>query len=134
MKKKNSEIRLAWLLGTLLILMGVSIAYAHHGPIEITIDEAAKKQAPVVFPHGKHSADLVDSCDTCHHMNKGLHADSDLSGVKPCSECHLDPKGDDTPSMREMSPKKNPFHIVCVGCHKAEKKGPTRCTDCHKKK
>jgi hypothetical protein len=35
--------------------------------------------------------------------------------------------------MREMSLKKNPFHMVCIDCHKAETKGPTKCDDCHPK-
>ncbi|MGA7616175.1 MAG: cytochrome c3 family protein [Thermoanaerobaculia bacterium] len=109
-------------------------AFAHHGPVTITIDEAQKKMAPVTFPHGEHGEKLAPSCDTCHHMNKGLKAGDDLSKVKKCSACHLDPKSPNIPSMREMSMTKNPFHIRCISCHK-EKGGdaPTKCTGCHKK-
>ena len=32
-----------------------------------------------------------------------------------------------------MSLKKNPFHMVCIDCHKEQAKGPTKCDDCHKK-
>lgn len=114
----------------LFLLAGASVAFAHHGPETIVIKAAQKKQAPVPFPHGKHTK-LVKSCDTCHHTQKGLTAANDKD-VKKCSTCHLDPKGN-VPSMREMSATKNPFHIVCIDCHKAEKKGPTACTKCHVK-
>ncbi|MHB0970295.1 MAG: cytochrome c3 family protein [Thermoanaerobaculia bacterium] len=120
-----------------LIAAGVltaTFAYAHHGPKTTTIDAAAKKQPGVVFAHEKHQQ-LVKSCDTCHHMNKGLTAeDKDAEAkVQKCATCHLDPK-DAAPSMREMSMTKNPFHILCVNCHKEQKKGPTTCTTCHVKK
>jgi len=60
-------------------------------------------------------------------------AQADKVDVKKCSQCHLDPK-DKAPTMREMSLTKNPFHIRCIGCHKAQKKGPIVCTGCHVKK
>ena len=53
--------------------------------------------------------------------------------VKLCSACHLDPEKAETPSMRQMSLSKNPFHKLCIDCHKAEAKGPKTCNDCHKK-
>lgn len=110
-----------------------NIAFAHHGPTTVVIDAAAAKQPPVTFAHGKHATQLVDSCDTCHHTNKGLTA-ADDKAVAKCSTCHLDPEGA-VPSMREMSLAKNPFHTpLCIGCHKEEQKGPTTCKDCHVKK
>src|SRR5205085_2115483 len=99
-------------------------------PATVTIDKAAKKQAPVVFPHDKH-VKAVASCDTCHHTQKGMTEKE--TKVAACDTCHLDPKAATTPSMREMSMTKNPFHMVCIDCHKKEKKGPTACTGCHKK-
>ena len=33
-----------------------------------------------------------------------------------------------------MSMKKNPFHMLCINCHKQEGEGPTSCNDCHVKK
>lgn len=106
------------------------VAYANPFPEEVVIGEAAKEQPPVTFPHAAHTK-VVKSCDTCHHTNKGLTAANE-KGVKKCSACHLNPEGD-VPSMKVSSMKKNPFHIRCVGCHKAEKKGPTACKGCHKK-
>ena len=101
-------------------------------PATVTIGEAKAKQPAVTFDHAKHAETLVKTCDVCHHTQKGLTKDS-KDEVKKCSSCHLDPKDPKAPSMREMSPTKNPFHIRCAGCHKAEKKGPTSCTACHKK-
>lgn len=112
------------------LLAGIALAAPHHGPDDVVIDAAQSKKGPVAFPHAKH-AEMVESCDTCHHTNKGLTAQTDAE-VKACSACHLDPEGD-VPGMREMSMKKNPFHVTCVDCHKTEAKGPTKCDDCHKK-
>ena len=123
MRFRSIAIALTFLLATALL--------AHHGPKTITIKAAAKKQPAVVFDHAKHSA-AAKSCDSCHHTQKGLTAANDKD-VKACTTCHLDPKDPKTPSMREMSMAKNPFHQRCVDCHKAGKKGPTACTGCHKK-
>ena len=116
-----------------VLLFFTSVAYAHHGPGTIKIDEAAKKQPAVTFDHSKHALTRAKSCDTCHHTQKGLKTDEGTKVVK-CSTCHLDPKDAKVPSMREMSLAKNPFHIRCISCHKAEKKGPAACTGCHVKK
>jgi len=114
------------------LLAGIALAAPHHGPEEVTIDAAAAKKTAVVFPHAKHQ-ELVESCSTCHHTNEGMTGDTAVDAeVQACSACHLDPEGD-VPGMREMSMKKNPFHMLCIDCHKTEAKGPTKCDDCHKK-
>lgn len=115
----------------LALLATVVVAAPHHGPDEVVIDAAADKKEPVPFPHQVHATELVDSCDTCHHMNEGLTAEDD-AGVQACSACHLDPEGD-VPGMREMSLRKNPFHMVCIDCHKQEDAGPKTCNECHVK-
>jgi hypothetical protein len=114
-----------------LAVLFTTAILAHH-PDTTTIDAAAKKQPAVAFPHAKH-VKVVKSCDTCHHTQKGLTAESKAK-VEKCSTCHLDPKDPKIPGMREASLTKNPFHINCVSCHKEQKKGPTACTGCHKKK
>ncbi len=113
----------------LCCLMAVA-AFAHHGPVTITLKAAASKQPPVPFSHEKH-AKLAKSCDTCHHTQKGLKSDTEK--VVKCATCHLDPK-DKAPSMREISLTKNPFHTKCIACHKEQKKGPVACTGCHIRK
>jgi len=119
-------------LGAMAFMLIATVAIGVENiPDEIVIKEAQAKQAPVTFPHAKHATELVKSCDTCHHTNEGMTAKSDVQ-PQACSECHLDPEGD-VPSMRQMSLKKNPFHITCINCHKEETKGPSKCNECHVK-
>lgn len=108
-------------------------AFAHY-PEKLKIDAAQKKQPAVTFDHSKHGDSLAKNCAVCHHTQKDLiKAHTNTTDVKKCSGCHLDPKDPKVPSMREMSLTKNPFHIRCIACHKEQKKGPTVCTQCHKK-
>ncbi len=117
------------MFGVIGFVLVATIALA--GPPDmVKIDQAANKKPGVEFNHKAHM-ERVESCDTCHHKNKGLTADGDLSKVQACSECHLKVEGD-TPDMTQMSMKKNPFHSLCINCHKTEAKGPTKCNDCHK--
>ena len=88
---------------------------------------AKATKAPVAFTHANHKQD----CKVCHHKWDGSGA------VKGCSAegCHVD---------ASKAAKKDPkgfyqaWHAKgsksCVGCHKTEKKGPTKCTECHPKK
>ncbi len=119
------------LVASIVVCLSVTVALADKAPATVTICDAAKKQAPVVFPHEKHTT-LVKTCDTCHHTNKGLTADSKVK-VEKCSACHLKAQGK-VATMSDMSLQKNPMHLRCVGCHKEQKKGPVACTVCHKKK
>ncbi|MEA2488467.1 MAG: hypothetical protein QOH21_259 [Acidobacteriota bacterium] len=118
------------LIVVLLVVFTAMAVFADRGPVKLVIKAAAKKQPPVTFAHEKH-AKLAKSCDTCHHTQKGLKSDTEK--VVKCTTCHLDPKKPNIPSMREMSMTKNPFHIRCISCHKAQKKGPTACAACHAK-
>ena len=115
----------------LVTLFVASSALAHY-PTKVNIDQAQSKQPSVTFDHAKHGDTLVKSCDTCHHMNKGLKkADAGKVEVKKCAACHLNATGK-VPSMKAMGPN-NPFHARCINCHKTEKKGPAACNGCHKK-
>lgn len=79
------------------------------------------KMAPVEFMHSSHAN---YNCTICHH--KG-------NITEPCVMCHSDLKarrGDD--SFYMAFHKRDSIHS-CVGCHKIEKVGPTRCSDCHPK-
>lgn len=120
-------------LGLLIVLSAVTLAVgaAVKVPDQVTIDGAQAKRAAVAFPHAEHTKNVAD-CTTCHHTNKGLTASSGQE-VATCASCHLDPKEAATPSIREMSLSKNPYHSLCIDCHKAEAKGPTKCDDCHPK-
>ncbi|MDX1643879.1 MAG: cytochrome c3 family protein [Thermoanaerobaculia bacterium] len=118
-------------LVAVLLVAAIVVAAPHHAPEEVVIDAAVNKRAAVEFPHKLHQEN-VESCATCHHESEGLTAEADEE-VEACSSCHLDPEDPETPSMRELSMKKNPYHILCVDCHKAEEKGPTKCDECHPK-
>ena len=122
-------------LGVLAFALVATIVVAAPAepPGEITIDAAMDKKSAVPFNHTQHM-ELAESCTVCHHTNEDLTADNVASmEVQTCTECHLDPAEDGVPGMREMSLKKNPFHVTCIDCHKAEKAGPTSCNDCHPK-
>jgi hypothetical protein len=126
----------------LLVLLAtaamVAVAEEAKVPETITLKDCADKKAPVEFPHKAHFE--VTDCVTCHHTQEGLTLEKvgEIT-VEKCSSCHLNPEKAETPSCSEMSTKKNPFHIACVGCHKdtvkenAESKAPTKCNDCHPK-
>ena len=107
-------------------------------PETITLDACADTKAAVEFPHKAHFE--LAACVDCHHTSEGLTAETvaDME-VALCSACHLEPEEAETPKCSEKSSKKNPFHITCVGCHKATKKedaettAPTSCKACHPK-
>lgn len=120
------------MLLAILTLFSAGVVFGGVSTI-ITIDQAKAKQPGVAFDHSKHANELVKACDVCHHTQKGLNKDS-TGKVDSCAVCHLDPKDPKAPSMREMSPTKNPYHIRCIACHKDQKKGPVSCTACHKAK
>lgn len=126
--------RILSVFGVLVFALAATFAMAtpHHGPDDTTIDAAEDKRPAVPFPHGKHATELVESCDTCHHTNPDATIEAD-EDVQACSACHLEPEEADTPDMAQMSLKKNPFHMVCIDCHKEQDAGPTSCNDCHVK-
>jgi hypothetical protein len=124
-------VALAVLAGSALVAVPASKA-----PEKITIDDCAAKKAPVAFPHAEHGK--AHACDTCHHTQKGLKA-GDATEVEGCKSCHVTPEKAETPKCSEMSATKNPFHMLCVNCHKeelakkADTKAPTKCDQCHPK-
>ncbi len=132
MRKFNVLILFALLAGFAVM------AYAEGIPEKITIDDCAKKKAAVEFSHKAHME--ITDCVTCHHTAEGLTAENYTKmEVKTCSSCHVKPEKAETPICSSSSKKKNPYHIVCITCHKetkvknAETKAPTKCTACHPK-
>lgn len=99
-------------------------------PENITLGGCADKKAAVEFPHAAHYE--LTECSTCHHTQEGLTADSE-EAVEACISCHLEPEVEGTPRCGEMSVKKNPYHIKCIGCHKEQDAGPATCDECHPK-
>lgn len=107
-------------------------------PENITIDGCATKKAAVEFPHKAHF-EFTD-CVTCHHTTEGLTLEkAGEMEVASCASCHMEPEKAETPVCTEASTKKNPYHIVCITCHKetvaekADSPAPTKCVACHPK-
>jgi hypothetical protein len=97
---------------------------------EIIIDG----QKPARFSHQKH-LDLQIDCGTCHHDAKHQPLTAEAIGTMEnaeklkCQSCH---NADFANS--ELNSQKLVFHARCKECHQkgvGDKKGPTKCTDCH---
>lgn len=123
----------------LLTVVRTAPAQETSPPEDITIDGCGDTRAPVSFPHKAHFEEI--ECVTCHHSQEDLTLEAVQGGmeVEICSDCHLEPEEADTPVCSERSLKKNPFHLVCVDCHKkaiAEDESvsaPSKCAECHPK-
>jgi len=53
----------------------------------------------------------------------------DTHKAQACEKCHADKNGGKIPNLT-----KDVAHNLCKKCHETEKKGPTKCAECHKKK
>ena len=53
----------------------------------------------------------------------------DTHKAQACEKCHADKNGGKIPNLT-----KDAAHNLCKKCHETEKKGPTKCAECHKKK
>ena len=125
-----------WFIGFAVTAMVFSVAgmtvIAGEAPETATIDDCVNKKAAVEFPHAAHFE--VTECATCHHTQTDLTADT-VGGmeVQTCGTCHTTPEDAETPVCSQMSLSKNPYHITCVGCHKEQGAGPSKCDECHPK-
>jgi hypothetical protein len=70
------------------------------------------------------------SCSGCHHT-------SDPSNGVPqlwkCTACHRSSGNLENPKGKDFDEQwsETAFHNLCIQCHIASRKGPTRCGDCH---
>lgn len=123
----------ASVLGLAAVLFVVGPALAKDPPKEITIAACKDKKPVVKFMHADHVKKLKaeKNCATCHHKVKGKMAQD------KCSKCHMEAKGDKVGSCKDKSKKANPYHVLCITCHKKKQadspKAPTKCGECHKK-
>ncbi len=90
---------------------------------KVSIKDIQKSKAAVTFDHKAH-ADTLKKCSVCHHKS-----DEAGKGASKCfsAECHGAKAEGKKLDMKEA------YHKTCKGCHQKEKKGPTKCDDCHKK-
>lgn len=137
MRNKGSWILAVTLgLGTAVVCVH-AIAFKKKPPKgKITIKDCKKKKKPVVFDHPAHVKRLKKAgmdCQHCHHKIKGK-----LPAKNRCGDCHKKKQGK-MKDCQSMSTKKNPFHALCLSCHKKQKKksaktkAPTKCKQCHPK-
>lgn len=101
---------------------------AGDGPENITIETPKKSKSTVPFQHWTHQGRM--ECSACHHTKnddgtKGAYA---AGKEAKCATCH-----DGSIANKKVATAKKAAHVNCKGCHKAEKKGPTKCSACHKK-
>ena len=86
---------------------------------------------PVPFMHDAHNAKAgLKNCTVCHHTYKnGKRLPGRASVNQKCSDCHSARPGasDTAPALMTA------FHKRCQDCHQAKGKGPTACSQCHKK-
>ena len=125
-KEKKMSKKIVLCLAVLAMVCGFSaISMAGEGPENITID-TPKKKSTVPFPHWAHQASA--ECGDCHHSKNadGSQGAYVAGQAGKCSSCH-----DGSLANKKVATAKKAAHVNCKGCHKAEKKGPTKCGECH---
>ncbi|MFH1077025.1 MAG: cytochrome c3 family protein [Pseudomonadota bacterium] len=95
---------------------------------------SAHTKAVVTFTHAKHSADYKLACTECHHVYAdGKNTWKQGDAVQKCEACH--PKSDKpkqgATKEEQIQSHQWTLHENCKGCHQTQKKGPTKCTECH---
>jgi predicted CXXCH cytochrome family protein len=85
------------------LVFSTGVAFAADPPATITFDA---KHGKVTFAHKDHQDRLKGDCTKCHATKAG----GKIEGFN-----------------------KDKAHGLCKKCHETEKKGPTKCTECHKK-
>jgi hypothetical protein len=88
------------------------------GPETVVLAEGTK-QGSITFGHGTHE-DRYE-CMACHHEMEDPQAEA-----RACHDCH-------NPQAKDTFGAKKAFHLQCLGCHKKEAGGPTKCAGCHQK-
>jgi hypothetical protein len=139
--KKQILFGVAIVLATMFVAAGI---YAATAPDVIQMNNPGYKKhtkAIVALSHAKHVNDYGVTCGECHHDDAGKPlALKDGDPVQGCGECHSEfGKLDKKDKKMKKSDKikkyhKEALHANCQGCHKEQKKGPTKCAECHPKK
>jgi len=132
---KRKGILAIFVLACLWLVVGTSYAAEEQitgAPGEEMILKGEKKSAR--FSHSVH-LDLGVSCGQCHHNSEHQPlTDKDIAAMENsqqlrCATCHNENFAE--PKLQSV---KDAFHARCKECHKqgvGDKKGPTKCTDCH---
>jgi len=141
---KTRQIKIEVLLGTVLVLVGTGAAGILLRPLGEPDQVLKARFGDVVWNHGIHARMKdIGNCTVCHHKER-----QGVTNPRPCSECHKRPDnrhavinaglwGVPPPKPHELEDgttvpfAQEAFHGKCMGCHKAMKKGPAACRDCH---
>jgi cytochrome c553 len=129
-----------WLL--MLFVASIAIAaYAKERKL-ITLDQYGTRGV-VYFDHKSHEmlvssdpnwpfkAQRTAACSGCHHSTNS----KGVTQLVACRACHLEegnPKNPKSSSDIVEITTDEAFHRNCIGCHRAEAKGPRLCSGCHK--
>lgn len=84
----------------------------------------AETYGPASFDHPLHQRLVDQGCARCHHTSDNNY------DFPSCSECHtatFDPQNLEKPPLAQA------YHLLCIGCHRDSRVGPTDCTGCHTK-
>lgn len=103
------------------VVFSAGLVIGADAPEKVTLDKIKKEKPAVTFNHKGHG-EKVKACAECHHKDeKGKE--------QKCStaDCHGAKADGKKVELKEA------FHKKCKGCHQKEKKGPTKCDECHKK-
>jgi hypothetical protein len=136
--KKNGQggcmkklLYVALALVAMALVAGPAVALAQEkAPTTVVLKGAP--MGGVKFNHAAHQKIVGDKCETCHHASKPEKALA--SKHQKCQDCHTKVA---TAPMKTKT--QTAFHDpmakkgVCMDCHVAQKKGPAKCADCHKK-
>ncbi|MBI5520421.1 MAG: cytochrome c3 family protein [Desulfovibrio sp.] len=86
----------------------------------------------VPFKHNEHNAKAsLKDCTVCHHAydDQGRRVSGPSNTQRSCSDCHqARPTPNDSAPALMMA-----YHKLCQDCHKAQGKGPVKCSGCHVK-
>lgn len=108
--------------------IGLPMLQAVEAPADLTIQAPAGMTAtktPVKFSHKGHAK--ID-CKICHHKGEA-------SQKCASAGCHdsTDPKDKTSEKSFYKAYHDMQSERSCIGCHKKEAKGPTKCPECHPK-
>lgn len=130
------------------ILIGIGLLLIVSGVLGMAINPEQEANKVMTNPFGdvnwNHELHArmkeIKNCNVCHHNEK-----QGEMNPRPCGDCHHQLAGSDsilTPELFMTVSKKvyqdengpsamKALHGSCMGCHKAMKKGPVICRDCH---
>lgn len=102
--------------------------YGARGWVSFNHDNHTTRQNP--DPNAPFKTKKGASCSGCHHT---LDPVSGAPQLWKCSGCHRGSGDPTNPKGRDGDEQwsETAYHNLCIGCHIASTKGPTKCGDCH---